>query len=147
MIGTDPARAKGLTRRFVQHYNSTWFGENEKVDEEMVGYQAPPLDGIWATAPYLHNGSVPSLALVLKSSERPKRFRRPPSTDFAHYDSTNVGWKYQLESEPVEPKTKAQDSRQIYDTSRWGLGNRGHTFGDKLSVEQRMDVVEYLKTL
>jgi mono/diheme cytochrome c family protein len=147
LIGTDPARAKGITRRFVQHYNSTWFGENEKVDEEMVGYQAPPLDGIWATAPYLHNGSVPSLALVLQSSERPARFRRPPSTDFLHYDRANVGWKYQLEPEPADPKMKAQDSRYIYDTARWGLGNRGHTFGDKLSEEQRTEVIEYLKTL
>jgi mono/diheme cytochrome c family protein len=147
VIGTDPARAKGITRRFVQHYNSTWFGENEKVDEEMVGYQAPPLDGIWATAPYLHNGSVPSLALVLKSSDRPTRFRRPPSTDFAHYDAMNVGWKYEVEPEPADAKAKAQDSRYIYDAGRWGLGNRGHTFGDKLTEEQRSNVIEYLKTL
>ena len=35
----------------------------------------------------------------------------------------------------------------LYDTSRFGLGNRGHTFGDKLSEDQRMDLIEYLKTL
>jgi mono/diheme cytochrome c family protein len=147
IIGTDPARANGITRRFVEHYNSTWFGEHEKVDEEMVGYQAPPLDGIWATAPYLHNGSVPNLALVLQSNARPTRFRRPPSTDFIHYDRDNVGWKFELEPAPADPKLKAHDSRFIYDTARWGLGNRGHTFGDKLKDAERADVLEYLKTL
>ena len=69
-IGTDPARAVGLSDGLVAHYNATWFGENEPVDLEMTGYQAPPLDGIWATAPYLHNGSVPTLRALLKSSER-----------------------------------------------------------------------------
>ena len=81
-IGTNPARALGISPRFVAHYNATWFGEESPVDEEMIGYQAPPLDGIWATAPYLHNGSVPTLTALLKSSDRPARFYRPPSTGF-----------------------------------------------------------------
>ncbi len=72
-IGTDPARARGISTRFVAHYNSTWFGADFPVDEQMIGYQAPPLDGIWATAPYLHNGSVPTLAALLNSSDRPAR--------------------------------------------------------------------------
>ena len=36
----------------------------------------PPLDGVWATAPYLHNGSVPTLEAVLKSSDRPALWQR-----------------------------------------------------------------------
>ncbi len=63
-------------------------------DTERAGYQAPPLDGIWATAPYLHNGSVPTLHALLESSSRPRRFTRPPSTDFEHYDTAHVGWKF-----------------------------------------------------
>ena len=59
VIGTDPARSLGLSDRLVAHYNKTWLGRSP-VDTKRVGYQAPPLDGIWATAPYLHNGSVPS---------------------------------------------------------------------------------------
>jgi hypothetical protein len=55
------------------------------------GYIAPPLDGIWATAPYLHNGSVPDLATLLKSSSRPTYWLR--SFDDGDYDLTNVGWK------------------------------------------------------
>jgi mono/diheme cytochrome c family protein len=147
VIGTDPARAKGITDRFIAHYNSSWFAGDYKVDEKMTGYQAPPLDGVWATAPYLHNGSVPTLYRLLNSTERPNRFRRPPTTDFAHYDSAHVGWKFELEPEPSDPKSKIHDSKFIFDATRWGLGNQGHTFGDKLSEGERMEVIEYLKTL
>jgi hypothetical protein len=111
----------------------------------MVGYQAPPLDGLWATAPYLHNGSVPTLTTLLKSSTRPARFTRPPSTDFAHYDRVNVGWRFEV----VESSRtlKPDESRSVFDASRFGLGNGGHTFGDALDDRERAELVEYLKTL
>ena len=141
VIGTDPARAHGLSDRLVAHYNATWFGGDYQVETTMTGYQAPPLDGLWATAPYLHNGSVPTLQALLKSSERPARFTRPPSTDFEHYDTTRVGWKHATELPP------GTDPRFLYDTSKYGLGNGGHTFGDKLSDPDRDDLIEYLKTL
>jgi hypothetical protein len=146
-IGTDPARALGISPRFVAHYNSTWFGEDYPVHEEMTGYQAPPLDGIWATAPYLHNGSVPSLATLLKSSDRPARFYRAPSTEFVHYDTANVGWKFEVASGPPEPSATTEKARSLFDSSRFGLGNAGHTFGDALAEESRSDLIEYLKTL
>src|SRR5262249_51704561 len=94
VIGTDPARSMGLSDRLVAHYNKTWLGALVPVDTKRAGYQAPPLDGIWATAPYLHNGSVPTLHAVLSSSSRPARFTRPRSTDFADYDTDHVGWKF-----------------------------------------------------
>ncbi|HZW32407.1 MAG TPA: c-type cytochrome, partial [Isosphaeraceae bacterium] len=150
VIGTDPARSLGLSDRLVAHYNSTWLGAIHPVNTERIGYQAPPLDGIWATAPYLHNGSVPTLHALLKSSSRPQRFTRPPSTDFAHYDTIHVGWKFR-EVSAEELAATAQRSpfqaRFLVDTARFGLSNRGHTFGDRLSEEQRMDLIEYLKTL
>ncbi len=146
VIGTDPARAKGISDRLVAHYNATWFAGEYKVDETLTGYQAPPLDGIWATAPYLHNGSVPTLFALIKSSERPAKFLRPPSTAFDHYDTAKVGWK--AESAPEgDPKVSGIDPRRIFDSARWGLSNKGHTFGDKLSDEERWAVIEYLKTL
>lgn len=146
-IGTDPARANGISPRFVAHYNATWFAENSPVQTEMEGYQAPPLDGIWATAPYLHNGSVPTLRALLKSSERPRRFYRPPSTDFDHYDQAQVGWKFDLPA--PQPETDASIERQhsLFDSSRYGLGNGGHTYGDPLSEEDRLALIEYLKTI
>jgi RoxA-like, cytochrome c-like len=146
-IGTDPARAMGVSPRFIAHYNATWFGEESPVDEERIGYQAPPLDGIWATAPYLHNGSVPTLVTLLKSSDRPNRFYRPPSTGFEHYDQANVGWKFEVPSGAADPTIPFEKSRSLFDSSRFGLGNGGHTFGDELSDTERWNLIEYLKTL
>jgi hypothetical protein len=150
VIGTDPARSLGLSDRLVAHYNSTWLGAVHPVNTERVGYQAPPLDGIWATAPYLHNGSVPTLHALLQSSTRPRRFTRPPSTDFERYDTVHVGWKFTEVSADELASTARRSPFQakfIVDTARFGLGNRGHTFGDRLSEDQRMDLIEYLKTL
>lgn len=147
VIGTDPARALAPTDALVEHYNETWFAKHYPVDEVMTGYQAPPLDGVWATAPYLHNGSVPTLAELLDSPSRPSRFRRPPSTDFEHYDTARVGWRVEV-LDPVEPEAARRDQdRSIFDSSRFGLGNQGHSFGDSLSDEERRAVIEYLKTL
>lgn len=146
-IGTDPARALAPSDLLVSHYNSTWFAEEYPVDEEMTGYQAPPLEGVWATAPYLHNGSVPTLEHLLDSSSRPDRFRRPPSTDFEHYDTDRVGWRVEVLA-PVSSEAANRDQdRSIFDTSRYGLGNQGHIFGDALSPSERRAVIEYLKTL
>jgi mono/diheme cytochrome c family protein len=147
VIGTDPARLRGLSDRFVAHYNASWFGEVHKVSEVAEGYQAPPLDGVWATAPYLHNGSVPTLYHLLKSDERPARFTRPPSTDFAHYDTRRVGWTFDEVASPPDPDLPPAERKRIVDTARFGLGNQGHTFGDALDEGERTDLIEYLKTL
>jgi mono/diheme cytochrome c family protein len=150
VIGTDPARSRGLSDRLVAHYNSTWLGAEHPVKTERVGYQAPPLDGIWATAPYLHNGTAPTLHTMLQSSTRPRRFTRPPSTGFEHYDTVHVGWKFtEVSAEELASTARrsAFQAKFIVDTSRFGMGNRGHTFGDQLDEDQRMDLIEYLKTL
>ena len=55
--------------QFVNWFNQSWFttGDHPAKLVPFKGYIAPPLDGIWATAPYLHNGSVPSLETLLNS--------------------------------------------------------------------------------
>jgi hypothetical protein len=57
----------------IEWFNKSWFtsGENAARLVPYKGYIAPPLDGIWITAPYLHNGSVPALEAVLNSKLRP----------------------------------------------------------------------------
>ena len=147
VVGTDPVRAHASSERLVNHYNSTWLGQEHPAELHTTGYIAPPLDGIWATAPYLHNGSVPTLYQLLKSSDRPARFRRPPSTDFESYDASKVGWKAEPVDGPADPALPAWERRFIFDASSPALGNGGHTFGDKLSDDGRMDLIEYLKTL
>lgn len=151
-IGTDTTRYRGIEEAFGDFYNQSWFarekqgwfGEGYKA-QRSGGYQAPPLDGIWATAPYLHNGSVPTLEALLDSKSRPAVFTRSFQTAEADYDRQKVGWK--TWPAPVKPPETPLDARQIYDTRQPGRGNSGHTFGDKLSTEQRSDLIEYLKTL
>jgi hypothetical protein len=154
-IGTDRTRFDGISRKLGEHYNNTWFAKEEagwlgdgyKV-KESKGYQAPPLDGIWATAPYLHNGSVPTLYHMLNSKARPKIFTRSFRTDLEAYDAEKVGWKVEvLDKAPDATKMTPIEFRKIYDTSKPGRGNGGHTYGDKFTDAERMAVIEYLKTL
>ena len=153
-IGTDPNRYRGVTLAYGTAYSESWFGKEKAgwfVDGKSLrmtdGYQAPPLDGIWATAPYLHNGSVPTLYGVLNSTTRPKRFTRSFHTDEADYDTRCVGWKITELKSPPASGLPGVELRKIYDTSLNGRSNRGHTYGDKLTEEERWAVIEYLKTL
>jgi mono/diheme cytochrome c family protein len=152
-IGTDRTRAEGIADRAKDHYDKTWFaGETDADGKKLVttnerGYVAPPLDGIWATAPYLHNGSVPTLEHLLNSKTRPSKFTRSYRTDEAAYDHQLVGWKTTLVTADPPESMHPIEKRRIYDTTQPGRGNQGHTFGDKLSDEDRRALIEYLKTL
>ncbi len=151
VIGTDRTRFAGFSDRVGEFYNSSWFAK-EKGDAGYgvtlpVGYQAPPLDGIWATAPYFHNGSVPTLEGVLNSKSRPKIFTRSFQTNRDDYDAERVGWKVQILDGPADAKLPAYLRRKIYDTTQSGRGNQGHTFGDHFTDAERRAVIEYLKTL
>jgi hypothetical protein len=151
-IGTDPARYVGITAKFGRYYDQSWFAQPEHGSgpaykaHDAAGYQAPPLDGIWATAPYLHNGSVPTVYQVLNSKARPRRFTRSFHTAAEDYDPVRLGWRYR-EVAPPDPKLPARERRKVYDTTQPGRGNGGHTFGDDLSDDERMAVVEYLKSI
>ena len=113
-----------------------------------MGYQAPPLDGLWATAPYFHNGSAPTVYDVLNSKTRPKIFTRSYRTDLDAYDPEKLGWKVEVLDEPPDlDKTPPIERRKVYDTTKPGRGNGGHTYGDGLSDAERRAVIEYLKTL
>ena len=124
---------------FVNYYNTSWFAQepNSAFMEPGYGYVAPPLDGIWATAPYLHNASVPDLETLLNSITRPKYWKR--SFVDSDYNLTKIGWNYTEESTGGDKYT--------YDTTIPGYGNSGHIFGDTLTVAQRTSLIEYLKTI
>ena len=146
-IGTDSTMALGAGQfadRYLDWYNRSFFGELSFL-APAPGYVAPPLDGIWATAPYLHNGSVPTLAALLDSTTRPRYFVR--SFDPRDYNVAAVGWNYralEVGQDGVHPGTS---DNEIYDTTLLGYGNGGHTFGDALTTDERGAVIEYLKTL
>lgn len=152
VIGTDSKRLEGVSQKFGDYYNKTWFGaEKDLVHGYQIsatpGYQAPPLDGIWATAPYLHNGSVPTVYDVLNSKTRPRIFTRSFHTGTEDYDAAKLGWKVQLLDQGPDPRLPAHERRKVYDTTQPGRSNGGHTFGDPLSDDERRAVIEYLKTL
>ncbi|MBK7864756.1 MAG: hypothetical protein IPJ65_40375 [Archangiaceae bacterium] len=140
-VGTDPVRASAYGPDEVAWVNLGWLARD--YPETSTGaYVAPPLRGVWATAPYFHNGSVPTLAAVLESSTRPKVFELEAGAD--DYDAVAVGRKYaSLAAAPSSPP-RAERSH-VYDTTRPGLSNAGHTFGDGLSAADRADLLEFLK--
>ncbi len=125
---------------FIEWFNKSWYARGDYAArlEPSNGYIAPPLDGIWITAPYLHNGSVPDLETLLNSKLRPRYWQR----DFKkpEYDYESVGWKYCVKEIP-------ENKKNIYNTDKPGYGNYGHYFGDVLTEEERKAVIEYLKTL
>jgi hypothetical protein len=128
----------------VKWFNESFYGKLARL-EPQDGYVAPPLDGIWATAPYLHNGSVPTLAALLESGTRPKFWTRSfESTDF---DEGAVGWKFTALAAGQDAEPDAAKRVLIYDTTKPGYGNGGHGFGDVLSAADRSALIEYLKTL
>lgn len=107
-------------------------------------YKAGPLAGVWATGPFLHNGSVPTLYDLLSPEvERPKRFLVGSS----RFDPKKVGF---VTDRAMLPRAERAGTT-VFDTGLPGNSNRGHafpeTFGRTLSPRERLDLIEYLKTL
>jgi mono/diheme cytochrome c family protein len=150
-VETDPAMAEAAYRhadRFARWFNASFYGRNAET-QPALGYVAPPLDGIWATAPYLHNGSVPTLAALLHSAERPTywRFARPGPDDDPQYDQQALGWRVEVLEQGRDKRGRLEEQKWIYDTTRPGYSNQGHAFGDLLNDAERQALLEYLKTL
>lgn len=100
---------------------------------QLLTYKARPLNGIAFTAPYLHNGSVPSLyELLLPPAERTKSF----AVGNAEYDPIHVGYS-----------TEANSKTVVLDTTKLGNSNGGHIYGTDLNDGERMALIEYMKTL
>jgi mono/diheme cytochrome c family protein len=141
-VGTDPllweqSQAAGSQRQWFAH---SFFGQTARL-EATAGYVAPPLDGVWARAPYLHNGSVPTLAALLDSRARPRFWTR--SFRSSDYDQDQAGWRFTS----LRTGRKGNDSPRVYDTTRPGFSNAGHAYGDALDVDDRRALLEFLKTL
>jgi hypothetical protein len=176
-IGTDPNRVTSFNeplgnQPFVKTLACTLQNLQNKAlqmnlppqaDREVInpswrttqGYSARPLKGIWAAAPYLHNGSVPTLhALLQPANDRPKCFRIPGR----EFDPDNVGYRIEL-----SPPAGTEGSRCVpqslqdavradvwafwFDATLPGNLNAGHEYSADMTEAQRRDLLEYLKTL
>lgn len=137
-IGTDPNRVTSVTQAGIDEINNLsgagWaLGSFTKTN----GYVNNLLDGIWLRAPYLHNGSVPTLRDLLKrAEERPTQFYRGNDT----FDKVNVGF---VSNVPAE----GHETFMLFETARAGNGNSGHEYGTDLSKADQDALLEYLKTL
>ncbi|MGV3623328.1 MAG: hypothetical protein ACO1OB_21085 [Archangium sp.] len=143
-VGTSPQRAKGM-EAFAASLNQLTVSQWMKtVVEVQTGYVPPPLEGVWARYPYLHNQSVPTLCELLRpASERTQVFYMGDDVDpVVDFDSKCVGF-------PVAdkvPEAWKMDPRRKFDTTIPGLSNQGHEVA-QLNDGERADLIEFLKTL
>jgi hypothetical protein len=162
-IGTDPNRANsfgqpvgkipfpnavapildGLKKRAfvddgISPVDQAGMDANPAVWRATAQYLARPLNGIWATGPYLHNGSVPTLYDLLHPDQRPVKF----AMGNREFDPAKVGYRSELDA--------TGPNFWIYDTTQPGNSNIGHNgdaFGTSLPEDQKSALVEYLKKL
>jgi len=139
-IGTDRGRIDTWGKQAAIEANKVVsdMGIERKglVEAELSGYVAQFLDGIWLRAPYLHNGSVPTLADMLSPpAQRPQVFWR----GYDVYNQNKVGF--------VVQGPEAERAGTQYDTRLRGNSNGGHPFGTSLPAGNKSDLLEYLKTL
>lgn len=141
-IGTDRWRLDSYTYTLAVNQGTLYAGYEQyrfRNFRKTYGYANMPLDGLWLRAPYLHNGSVPTLRDLLEPvAQRPKVFYR----GYDVYDPVNVGFVSTVASE---------GARQyfLFDTAVPGNGNQGHDgerYGTLLPAEQKAALLEYLKT-
>jgi len=138
VIGTDRHRLDSFTQELVDKFHAINFGPPFKFDayRKTNGYSNLPLDGCWARAPYLHNGSVPTLWDLLQSvDQRPKVFY----TGYDVYDSQHVGF--------VTSGPEAERVGFRYEACIPGNSQAGHTYGTQLKDGEKWELIEYMKTL
>jgi hypothetical protein len=152
-VGTSPNRAQIFTLQFRENLaralqaactdQAFCEGVSSNIvvparNEAELGYAALPFHGVWATAPYLHNGSVPTLYHLLVPSERPKSFYRGSLA----YDQQKMGFAWQDQ----------QPGLVLYNTDRDGQSNSGHDTLEYLgqdwgsNKEDLKDLLAYLAT-
>lgn len=130
-LGTDPGRLDLFSAEMVENFETVGAGRPWQFSHyrKSNGYANVPLDGIWVRAPYLHNGSVPTLYdLLSPPEERPAEFKRGCDS----FDKEKVGFRC---SEGF-----------TFDVAEEGNGNSGHLYGVELSMPDRLALIEYLKT-
>jgi len=145
-IGTDSDRLRSITPELIAATNNSVFGKYVRINGT-GGYVAPPLDGIWCRGPYLHNGSVPTIAdLLLPASHRPVSFFVGGDTA---YDLGRLGVSYaeDLDRDGSRRGKRTSPKQFEFNTRDPGNSNQGHEFSNKISAVDSLALVEFLKTI
>ncbi len=138
-IGTDRHRLDSYTYELLENQNTLYSGYPWRFSHfrKTNGYANMPLDGVWLRAPFLHNGSVPTLRDLLEPPEqRPKEFYR----GYDVFDQVKLGFVSNVAEENGYKFFR-------FDTSVPGNSNAGHLYGTKLTPEEKDALVEYIKKL
>lgn len=146
-MGTDLWRWWNVDESIQRFSRTTVFAKYVDAGKKMGGYVAPILSGLWATAPYLHNGSVPTLWHLLHPSERPNRFEYGGHA----LDFKKVGIRGFMNASGVyayPPDSKPWASKAVYDVTEPGRSNKGHESEFEVLTEgEKSALLEYLKLL
>lgn len=145
-MGTDPYRWEVVSSEFIERVGETSYGRYLSV-ERTGGYVAPPLTSLWATAPYLHNGSVPTLWHLMRPKTRPERF----FVGGHRLDFTRVGIDGRLEGDGTYGYPASYDpwsEPYLHNTGEPGRSSAGHDvpFAD-LTEDEKAALLEFLKVL
>ncbi|HUI25800.1 MAG TPA: c-type cytochrome, partial [Candidatus Kryptonia bacterium] len=148
-IKTDPWRLNSYTYELAVNQGQLYAGygtERFHRFRKTFGYANLPLDGLWLRAPYLHNGSVPTLRDLLEpSANRPKSFYRGDDV----YDPRRVGFRSDVAEEPGHHYFRFDAVDPTTGEPVPGNGNFGHEgapYGTELPAADKDALVEYLKT-
>jgi mono/diheme cytochrome c family protein len=140
-VGTDRHRTDMWTiaaRNAYNNYNQG-YDYGFKSFQKVEGYITETLDGLWLTGPYLHNGSVPTVAdLLVPAASRPKAFVRGITV----LDSERIGFVA-----PACVPGEKLETGYCYDTTEAGNSPEGHEYGTTLPSEDKAALIAYLKTL
>jgi cytochrome c5 len=143
-IGTDEHRLNSYTDKMVELQLNYCKGYPSALTtfKKTNGYANQPLDGIWARAPYLHNGSVPSMWDLLTPAEQRNNGQPMFYTGHGVYDTENMGFRTDVAE---------VDGRKSFEymTTQTGNSNKGHTgaaYGTDLPDADKRALIEYLKT-
>jgi mono/diheme cytochrome c family protein len=140
-VGTDRHRTDMWTVAARDAYNAynQGYAYGFKSFQKIEGYISEPLDGLWLTGPYLHNGSVPTVADLLEpAASRPKAFVRGTTV----LDAEKIGFL----APSCVPGQKL-DAGYCYDTSEPANSPEGHEYGTSLPHADKAALIAYLKTL
>ena len=145
-LGTDRRLMELTDESVADAVNAGLFGRYISA-KSTDAYAAPPLTGIWASAPYLHNGSVPTLWHLMRPDQRPRKF----FVGGHSLDMQKVGIRGREDGTggwvPFEDHTPWALTEEI-DVSAYGLGNQGHESEFNTLTEDEKDaLLEYLKLL
>ncbi len=154
IVKTDEEKLNIIDDEFIRLVETGSLRDLLTFEEENIrkGYFAPKLWGVWSRFPYMHNGSIPSLYdILLPPEKRPIIFSMLEAGEEYRFDKERVGLTlFDQREYKRKLRSAIKGDRDIYYIKREGQSNQGHyfvkTFG-KLTHEDRLDLIEYLKTL